>query len=133
MANVITNKDVPPALIVLGEKALATSGRLGETVSMSATVQVPATQVSAAFVFDKPTGTEIEAVLVICVCEKANCGMARESKKPNTSDNMLNALVTDKREKVKRLNTLAITDKRTPNTYIVVLICILHVNCNTIV
>jgi hypothetical protein len=108
--------------MVVGVNDLAIVGRLGVTASISAAVQVaPPTQVKAAFVLDKPAGTEIEAVLVICVCACAIWGNAAESKKPSTSDSVLNALNMENR-KVKRLNAFAITDKRTPNTICIVVI-----------
>jgi hypothetical protein len=62
--NVITNKEVPPALIVLGEKVLDTSGALGVTVSTSEAEQTLATQPGAAFVLVMPAGVVIDAVLV---------------------------------------------------------------------
>jgi hypothetical protein len=67
LVKVITNNDVPPTLIELGAKVLETSGKLGVTASISATVQVPATQPVATLVFETPDGAEIEAVLVIWV------------------------------------------------------------------
>ena len=67
--NVITNKEVPPAVMVDGVNVLPTTGRLGATVSPSATVQVP--DVHTGFVFETPVGTEIVAVLVTCVCAHA--------------------------------------------------------------
>lgn len=118
----------------LGANALANWGKLGVTASISTAVQVvPPTQVNAAFVLDKPAGTEMDAVLVICVWEKAICGTAKDSKTPSTKDNVRSALATVNREKFKRLNTFAIADKRTPNTYIVVLAHTFNANLNTLV
>lgn len=65
LVKVITNKEVPPALIELGVKVLETCGKLATTASRSATVQVPAEQPGAAFVLVTVGGAEIEAVLVI--------------------------------------------------------------------
>lgn len=67
--NVITNKDVPPALIVDGVKALEMLGRLGVMESGSTAVHVP--EVQPAPVFVTPEGTEMDAVLVTCVWAKA--------------------------------------------------------------
>jgi hypothetical protein len=61
---VITNKDVPPALIVEGVKDLETLGLLGVTESGSKTVHVP--EVQPAPVLLTPEGTEIVAVLTTC-------------------------------------------------------------------
>ena len=63
---VIVSSAVPPALIVLTEKALAIVGLDGETVSVSAAEQIPApVQEPVELVFVTLTGGEIEAVLVI--------------------------------------------------------------------
>ena len=64
----IVSKAVPPALIELREKLLETVGREGETVSLSATVQVPPVAVQDAFVLVTLTGGEMTAVLVTWVC-----------------------------------------------------------------
>ena len=67
MEIVIVNKVVPPALIELREKLLETVGLEGETVSISAAVQVPATQDGDELVLVTLTGGEITAVLVTWV------------------------------------------------------------------
>lgn len=67
-ANVMTSSDVPPALIVLGEKVLDTCGTLSVTVSESETEQVPAMHEVAVFVLVTLAGVVMDAVLVICVC-----------------------------------------------------------------
>lgn len=60
---------VPPALMVLTEKAFETVGREGETVSVSNAEQIPATvQDPVALVLLTLAGGVIEAVLVIWVC-----------------------------------------------------------------
>jgi hypothetical protein len=64
---VIVSKAVPPAFIALGEKAFEMVGLDGETVSMSAAVQVPAVQEGAEFVLVTLAGGEMMAVLVTCV------------------------------------------------------------------
>ena len=64
----IVSKAVPPALIVLGENVFEMVGLDGETVSMSAAVQVPARQEGAELVLVTLTGGEMTAVLVTCVC-----------------------------------------------------------------
>lgn len=53
--------------MVLTEKVFEIVGLDGETVSMSAAVQVPAEQEGAEFVFVTLAGGEITAVLVTCV------------------------------------------------------------------
>lgn len=67
MVKVTTNKEVPPALMALGVKDFATSGKLAATASGSAAVQVPATHPVAMLVLVTVGGAEIDAVLVICV------------------------------------------------------------------
>lgn len=64
---VIVSKAVPPALMVLSEKVFEMLGLDGETVSMSAAVQVPAVQEGAEFVLVTLAGGEMTAVLVTCV------------------------------------------------------------------
>jgi hypothetical protein len=64
---VMVSKAVPPALIALGEKVFEMVGLDGETVSMSAAVQVPAVQEGAEFVLVTLAGGEMMAVLVTCV------------------------------------------------------------------
>ena len=83
--NVITNSVVPPTLIVVGANVLETVGRLGVTASRSAAVQVPVTQPAPEFV--TPEGTEIEAVLVTCVCARTGCS---ENRKKNTHRQLKN-------------------------------------------
>ena len=62
----MVSKAVPPTLMVVGEKVLEIVGRDGETISISAAVHEPAEQ--EGFVLVTPTGGEITAVLVTCVC-----------------------------------------------------------------
>jgi hypothetical protein len=81
LVNVITNSVVPPALMLLGVNDLASVGRLGVIVSMSAAVQVPDAQPMPVPVFVTPAGTEIAAVLVTCVC--ANAGSCNAIRKKN--------------------------------------------------
>jgi hypothetical protein len=119
---VITNNDVPPAVMVLGVKVLATWGKLAVTGSPSVAVQVPEMQLVAVLVLVTPAGAVIDAVLVICVCAKATCGMDREIKKPITSDKMLNTLGIENFESFKRLNTFAMTGMGTPSTIYIVVI-----------
>jgi hypothetical protein len=76
LVKLITNRLVPPAVIIEGVKVLLINGRLGVIVSMSAAVQVPV--VHSAFVFETPLGTDIVAVLTTCVCAFA------ASSKPNS-------------------------------------------------
>ena len=61
---VIVSRAVPPAFIELREKLFETVGREGETVSMSAAVQVPAVQDEEELVLVTLAGGEITAVLV---------------------------------------------------------------------
>lgn len=85
LVNVITNSVVPPALIAVGVNDLETVGRLGVIVSISAAVQVPVLQPAPLPVLVTPDGTEINAVLVTCVCANAgNCKLIRKrnSHKP---------------------------------------------------
>lgn len=65
MEIVIVSRAVPPALIELEEKLLETMGRAGETVSASATVQVPVGQ--STLVLLTLAGGEMTAVLVTWV------------------------------------------------------------------
>ena len=64
----MVSKAVPPALIVVGKKVFEMVGLDGETVSISAAVQVPARQEDAELVLVTLTGGEMTAVLVTCVC-----------------------------------------------------------------
>lgn len=63
----MVSKAVPPALMVLSEKVFEIVGLDGETISMSAAVQVPALHDGAEFVFVTLAGGEITAVLVTWV------------------------------------------------------------------
>ena len=63
----ITNRVVPPAMMVDGVNVFAMVGRLGVTASESATVQVPEAQPKPVPVLVTPDGTEIVAVLVTWV------------------------------------------------------------------
>lgn len=64
---VITNREVPPAGIEAGENVLDTVGRLGVTVSISLTVQVPDAQPGELLVLVTEGGGVIDAVLVTLV------------------------------------------------------------------
>jgi hypothetical protein len=66
LVKLITNRLVPPAVMVEGVKLLLTSGRLKVIVSISAAVHVPVVQ--SAFVLETPLGTDIVAVLTTWVC-----------------------------------------------------------------
>lgn len=116
LVKVITNNEVPPALIVVGLKVLETVGKLAVIVSLSGALQVPAMQVVAVLVLVTVAGAEMDAVLVIWVCAKASCGMASDANKPINRDNMPNALVILNRENAQRLNSLVITGMGTPNS-----------------
>ena len=61
---VMVSKAVPPALMVLGEKVFEMVGGEGETVSISAAVQVPAVHEAEEFVLVTLAGGEMMAVLV---------------------------------------------------------------------
>jgi hypothetical protein len=63
--NVITSKDVPPALIDVGANVLDTCGKLNVTVSLSVAEQVPPTHAVAVLVLVTLAGAVIEAVFVI--------------------------------------------------------------------
>jgi hypothetical protein len=63
--NVMTSKEVPPALIELGANVLDTCGKLNVTVSLSVAEQVPPTHAVAVFVFVTLAGAVIDAVFVI--------------------------------------------------------------------
>lgn len=63
----IVSKAVPPALMVLREKVFEMVGLDGETVSISAAVQVPAAQEGEEFILVTLAGGEMMAVLVTCV------------------------------------------------------------------
>jgi hypothetical protein len=69
LMKVMTKREVPPALIEVGENDLDIVGRLGVIGSESATVQVPVAQPTPVLV--TPEGTEMRAVLVTWVCECA--------------------------------------------------------------
>ena len=65
---VIVRSAVPPALIVLREKLLETVGNEGDTESISAAEQIPATvQDADTLVLETLAGGVIEATLVTCV------------------------------------------------------------------
>ena len=65
---VIVNSTVPPALILVSPKLLATVGLEGETVSISEAEQTPATvQEADALVLETLTGGAIDAMLLTCV------------------------------------------------------------------
>ena len=64
----IVSREVPPALIVVGEKFLDIVGLAGETKSVSADVQELARQKVAVLVLLTLAGVEMTAVLVTCVC-----------------------------------------------------------------
>lgn len=106
----ITNNEVPPALIALGEKDFATRGRLAVTASKSTTVQVPAEHPVAVFVLVTPSGAEIEAVLVICVCAVATCDADSTSIPASTNAIALVLWIIARITKVKRFNTFAFTN-----------------------
>jgi hypothetical protein len=89
--------------MAVGVNVLETNGKLTVTASISATVQVPATQPAATLVLETPAGAEMEAVLVIWVCASAICGVSAESKKPTTNANALKALRAKTRQKYTRL------------------------------
>lgn len=57
LVNVITSRDVPPALIVDGVNDFETSGRLGVMTSVSVAKQVPVAQPAPVLV--TPAGTVI--------------------------------------------------------------------------
>ena len=61
---VMVSRAVPPAFIELREKLFETVGREGETVSISAAVQVPAEQDAEELVLITLAGGEMTAVLV---------------------------------------------------------------------
>lgn len=61
---VMVSRAVPPAFIELREKLFDTVGSEGETVSISAAVQVPAVQDGEEFVLVTLAGGEMTAVLV---------------------------------------------------------------------
>jgi hypothetical protein len=106
LVKVITNKEVPPALIALGVKLLATCGKLAATVSGSIAVHTPAKQVVAVLVLVTVGGAEIEAVLVICVCAKAACEAKSASIITSTNAIALVLRFAIHFDRVKRFNTL---------------------------
>jgi hypothetical protein len=69
LVNVMTNREVLPAGIEVGENVLETDGTLAVTVSTSLTEQTPVdrTHPVTTFVLVTPDGGVIEAVFVICV------------------------------------------------------------------
>lgn len=64
---VMVSNAVPPALIELGKKVFATVGPDGESVSISAAVQVPAVHDGEEFVLVTLAGGEMMAVFVTWV------------------------------------------------------------------
>ena len=64
---VMVSKAVPPTLMVAREKVFEMTGLDGDTVSISAAVQVPAVQDGAELVLVTLAGGEMIAVLVTCV------------------------------------------------------------------
>jgi hypothetical protein len=81
----IVSNAVPPAIILLGEKLFEIIGGDRPTVSVSAAVQVPATQDNEEFVFVTLSGGEMTAVFVTWVWACA----ALDKKK--TTQNKANA------------------------------------------
>jgi hypothetical protein len=80
----MTKRVVPPAFMVLGVNDLEIVGRLGVIGSESAAVQVPPVQPAPVLV--TPAGTEMNAVLVTCVCASAGAcsiAMKESNKQPN--------------------------------------------------
>lgn len=120
LVKVITSKDVPPALMVLGLKVLDTVGTLAVIVSLSVALQVPAMQAVAVLVLVTDGGAEMDTVLVTWVCAKASCGIASDASRPVNSDNTPKALAVENREGLKRLTNLASTGMRTPNSFFIV-------------
>jgi hypothetical protein len=105
LVNVITNTEVPPALITLGVKALETCGKLAATASKSATVHVPAKQPVFVFVLVTVGGAEIDAVLVICVWAKTACEEKSASVTKSVNAVALILRATIHLDKFKRYNT----------------------------
>lgn len=103
MVNVITNSVVPPALIVDGEKDFDIVGLLGEMLSLSATVHVPDAQPEPVFV--TPDGTEIEAVLVTCVCANAGICIAIRNTNAHRPPKSVPADRNPNNDIFRRLNT----------------------------
>ena len=62
----IVSREVPPVLIVVGEKFLDIVGLDGETGSVSAAVQIP--DAHSGLLLVTLAGGEITAVFVSCVC-----------------------------------------------------------------
>jgi hypothetical protein len=120
LVKVTTNKEVPPALIALGVKDFATSGKLAATASISATVHVPAKQPVAVLALVTLGGAEIDAVLVICVCAKAACEAKSTSMLISINAIALILRIIEHFTKVKRLNTL-----KSANVYSQTLHCII--------
>jgi hypothetical protein len=113
----MTSNDVPPALIVLGANVLDTCGTLNATASESEAEQVPATHEVAVFVLVTLAGVVMDAVLVICVCAAACCGMAIESKIPNANKQALGTLINRATKRFTRLRAPNATNDITPNLY----------------
>jgi hypothetical protein len=86
LVKVTTNKEVPPALMVLGVNVLETMGALTVTGSLSKAEHAVAVQPAATLVLVTFAGVVIDAVLVICVCAVAASGkhMASSIKRAKT-------------------------------------------------
>lgn len=115
--NVMTNNDVPPALIALGANVLDTCGTLNETASESDAVQVPATHEVAVLVLVTLAGVVMEAVLVICVWAMACWGIAIDKKMPNANKAALEILINRATKRFTRSYTPNATNDYTPNLY----------------
>lgn len=108
MVNVITNSEVPPALIVGGVKDFETVGRLAVTPSVSLAVHTP--RVEQALVLVTLGGTVIEAVLVISVCAETDVTKNKTQKAIKATDVALTARVKTTPNKDNRLCTFNFTN-----------------------
>jgi hypothetical protein len=107
LVNVITNKDVPPAGIVDGEKVFETVGKLALTVSTSTAEQTPVPEIQKVevLVLVTPLGGSIVAVLVTDVCARTNWETKNSNATPSALKQALRARTLQFRKKIIRSQT----------------------------
>lgn len=108
LVKVITKSVVPPALILVGANVFETVGGLAVTISVSVAVQIPPVQPAAVLVLVTPRGTEIDAVLVTCVCAKTAGYKFNRNTNANRARSSAPVTFTPSDEFSKRLRTFCL-------------------------
>lgn len=106
LVKVITKSVVPPAVIVVGANVLEIVGGLVVTLSTSVTVQVP--EIQPAPVLVTPDGTEMDAVLVTCVCAIAGICVLNRNRSAHRPRKTRPARFNPNNEVFRRLNTFCL-------------------------